>query len=642
MPAFVALLRRLAPFALFYLVVSTLVRLSLAARVSGELGGPAIWAEAFALGLARDLAIGATAMLPVIVWWIILPRGWQGRGFDRLMTWLGFGLFAAALLVISVAEHLFWSEFTSRFNFIAVDYLVYTREVVGNIRESYPLGWAFGAVGTFALLVAIVARRWLKPVADGTPLRRRAVIGLAVLLAAGAAAFGVATRLHADMPNAYADEVGRNGPMGFITAFFGNEISYRRFYATIPDEAARARVQAMLATPDATLEADHGAITRDIRADGPEQRLNVVLVVMESMSAEFMGLRGNAEGLTTNLDRLGREGLWFSNMYATGTRTVRGLEAVTLSVPPTPGQSIVRRPGNGNLYSLGSVLQDRGYDTAFIYGGYGYFDNMNAFYAGNGFRIVDRASLEADEIRFANVWGVSDEDLFARVVREADAAHGRGQPFLHVVMTTSNHRPYTFPPGSVDLNRMSGRLAGVFYADKAIGSLIEAARMKPWFQDTLFVFVADHTANAAGRLGIELEKYRIPLIVYAPGHVAPRERTDLASQVDVAPTILGLLNIGYRSRFYGRDLMREDTGPAARAYVSTFEKVGLVREGNLAILEPNAMIDTRAVTGERVPRGAANAELVADAQSVYQFASDWRLHSGRIDSRLPGALSARP
>ena len=124
----------------------------------------------------------------------------------------------------------------------------------------------------------------------------------------------------------------------------------------------------------------------------------MVLIVVESLSAKFLGAFGNADRLTPNLDRLAQQGLVFTNLRATGTRTVRGLEAITLSVPPTPGYSIVKRPHNSNLFSLGSVLREHGYSTRFFYGGYSYFDNMGPFFAGNGFDVIDRTRLSGDEV----------------------------------------------------------------------------------------------------------------------------------------------------------------------------------------------------------------------------------------------------
>ena len=128
------------------------------------------------------------------------------------------------------------------------------------------------------------------------------------------------------------------------------------------------------------IKPEAGGVERLEPGRGSEQRLNVVLISIESMGAEFLGAYGDKRGLTPNLDRLAKESLWFSKVYATGNRTVRGLEALSLSLPPTPGQSIVRRPNNANLFTLGSVFEDKGYDAIFAYGGYGYFDNMNAYF----------------------------------------------------------------------------------------------------------------------------------------------------------------------------------------------------------------------------------------------------------------------
>jgi Sulfatase len=627
-----ALLRRLAPFAALFLAVSTLVRLTLAARVAADIG-LAPFALALAVGALRDLAVMGIALLPVAIWWIILPTRWQGRAFDVWMSVIGFVNFAVLLLVVSIAEHLFWTEFTTRFNFIAVDYLIYTQEVIGNIRESYPLGPAFAGVVAIGLSISLLARRRIRPAPDGVPLARRAIIGLAAIAIALAGGFAVSRAAMPDLPNAYAEEVGGNGPLGFVEAFFANEIRFRQLYATLPDTEASQRAGRLLEQNGGRIERTGDTVTRTILSTGTPRRDNIVIVVMESMSAEFMGAYGSTLGLTQNLDRLAAESLFFANTYATGTRTVRGLEALTLSVPPTPGQSIIRRPDNGNLFSLGSVLADHGYDIAFVYGGFGFFDNMNAFYKANGFRIVDRGQMSKEEIGFANAWGVSDEDLFARVLKEADTQSATGRPFLQIVMTTSNHRPYTFPPGRVAAIRYPARHGGVYYADLAIGGFVEAARKKPWFADTLFVFVADHTASAAGLYGLDLDRYRIPMMIWAPGRLKPVRSETLASQIDLAPTLLGLLDLPYRSRFYGRDL-RTAPEASARTFVSTYEKVGMTRGEETAILEPGRALDARHGV-DRVPVGAIAPDLVADTIAIYQYASDWRRHSARIDSRVP-------
>ena len=224
-----------------------------------------------------------------------------------------------------------------------------------------------------------------------------------------------------------------------------------------------------------------------------------MLVTIESLSAKYLGSFGDSRGLTPNLDALRKQSLFFTNFYATGTRTDRGLEAITLSVPPTPGRSIVKRIGRESGFaSLGQQLGAQGYDSVFLYGGRGYFDNMSAFFGGNGYRVMDQSSVKEADIRFKNAWGMADEDLYTLALREADADHAAGTPFLLQLMTTSNHRPYTYPDGRIDilLGRRPRRRSEVHRLRHR--PVLEQARRKPWFASTLFVFVADTPAGSAG------------------------------------------------------------------------------------------------------------------------------------------------
>lgn len=181
---------------------------------------------------------------------------------------------------------------------------------------------------------------------------------------------------------------------------------------------------------------------------------------------------------------------------------------------------------------------------------------MNAFLGGNGFRVVDRTAWADGEITFANAWGAADEDTFAKVIKEADKSYASGKPFLTLLLTISNHRSYTYPSGKVSLT--GGREGGVQYADYAIGEFLRRAESKPWFDNTIFVFVADHTAGAAGDEEIDLEGHHIPWIIYAPKLVKARRIDMPVSQLDVLPTLLGLLNFDYESRFYGQDALSPD------------------------------------------------------------------------------------
>jgi len=276
------------------------------------------------------------------------------------------------------------------------------------------------------------------------------------------------------------------------------------------------------------------------------------------------------------------------------------------------------------MFTLGSVFRAKGYDTAFIYGGFGYFDNMNYYFGHNGYRVIDRTGVAKEDITFANVWGACDEDLFRWTMREADASAASGKPFHYFVMTTSNHRPYTFPEGRIDLpSKISGRAGAVKYTDYAIGKFLRDAAAKPWFKNTVFVIVADHCASSAGRTAIPVQNYHIPLIIFAPGgQIAPGHIKTLMSQVDYPPTLLGLLNWSYPSRFFGRDI-RETDPKEARILVGTYQKLGLLKDDDFLVLTPvrrqNQYLYNRAnyTLTDELLEPAFHAEAV----SYYQTAS---------------------
>lgn len=263
---------------------------------------------------------------------------------------------------------------------------------------------------------------------------------------------------------------------------------------------------------------------------------------------------------------------------------------MTLSIPPTPGRSIVKRLGHeSGMWSLGNVLKSKGYDTRFIYGGRGYFDNMNAFFSGNGYDIVDQSSVADEEVGFENAWGMADEYLYTQAIKSADNAYGRSKPFFFHLMTTSNHRPYTYPEGRIDIPSGSGRDGAVKYTDWAIGDFLARVQDKPWFNDTLFVFVADHTASSAGKTTLPVNRYHIPMLIYNPARLAPQRIDKLASQIDIAPTLLGMLNMDYESSAFGKDIfhMRAED---ERALIGNYQHLGLFTPGILSVSSPQQQL----------------------------------------------------
>ena len=611
---------RLKPYLFIFLITQTLLRITLLVRGMMEIHISTLEVvQIFARGLWFDLVTGSFALIPIALALLCIPQSlWHKRLGSLTEGALRF-IFIYVLLFDCIAEHLFWSEFSARFNFIAVDYLVYTDEVLKNIIESYPVSLLMTLIGGVAIFTTWCTL-YVKTSLVGAPLRQR-IKGMG-----GYTVFCVLLYMTSNASqtqfndNAEAVELAANGIYNLGYAFWHNEISYDHFYVEHEKPEVWARLRNLLSEKNAPLQDER--LNRLIRPPGNEIHKNVIIVCMESMNAAFMGTFGDAQNMTPHLDKLASEGLLFTQLYATGTRTVRGLEAITLSIPPTPGQSIIRRQDNGNLFSLGFLFQDRGYDTKFICGAYGYFDNMNEFFSHNGFDTVDRTTLSSKEIHFANAWGVADEDMFARIIREADKATAAHTPFFYLMMTTSNHRPFSYPEGRIDIPSKSGREGGIKYADYSIGKFMEWAKEKPWYKDTIFIFIADHTAGAGRRAELDPAKYHIPMIFYAPGFIQPGRYEAIASQIDLAPTLLGLLNFHYETKFYGQDLLHAShTG--SRAFISTYQKVALVKDGVLTVLSPKRQV-TQYMWPSHQPIIEQNIALIDETVAYYQSASWWR------------------
>jgi phosphoglycerol transferase MdoB-like AlkP superfamily enzyme len=577
--------------------------------------------------MSQDVLVACWILAIGFAWATVTPSRWRETRWQHPIRLLLFGFNAALLVFISFSEFTFWEEFSTRFNFIAVDYLIYTHEVIGNLRESYPIGWMFAAIAAIAIALTWTFRSPILsvPAAGHTPKARLAYLALALVLPSLSWKLSDIDRM-AFSNNAYANELSGNGVMTFGAAFRRNELDYKRFYATIEDEQALKilsglGVERHLLGEELKAKREESEAFDATRIPLKHAPKHVVMIMVESFSANFMGSFGNTKNITPRLDELAKNGLLFTQLYATGTRTVRGLEALSLGTPPIPGQSIVRRPKNDGLATLGEVLRPQGFEPMFIYGGYGYFDNMNAYFQGNSYKVIDRTEFPKESIGFENVWGVGDEFLFDNVLTQLDKTHQSGKRMLAQVMTTSNHRPYTYADGRIDIPSPGGRDGAVKYTDYSIGYFLDKAKTKPWFADTLFVIVADHCASAAGKTKLPVPGYHIPMIMYAPSLLKPGKYTELVSQIDIAPTLIDVLGVQGDDHFYGRSVFEQGKDFKRRAFISNYQELGYLSENKLTVLGPKQKVETFDIAkdGSATPT-EVNPKLRDEAIAYYQSA----------------------
>ncbi|MCY2928798.1 MAG: sulfatase-like hydrolase/transferase [Planctomycetota bacterium] len=648
----------LAAFGALALIFSLIVRIALtiysfATYSRADMAGEGWYIPAaFAIGLFYDLVTVVCLSAPTALLLLILPDRLFAWRPMRAAAWTAFGAMVFLLLFTAAAEWFFWDEFDCRFNFIAVDYFDNPKEVIENILESYPVVPILAGLAAAATGLTLLGRRFAgRSLRRRIPFRARLIPAGVFIVPAVLSVLFVGPNLSYISGNRYINELGKNGFFSMADAALHLVLDYEEYYVSRDRGRVLTNLRPLLKTSRSQfVSSDPGNITRRVVNPGPTREANVVIVLVESLSGEFMGYTGGT--LTPKLDALAEKGLLFTQAYATGTRTVRGMEAVLLSLPPTPGKSVVKRPDQKPLFSLPKLFSDRGYDTAFLYGGYGLFDNMNAFMHACGCRAVDRGDFKKDERTFGNAWGLCDQDLFHRALKEGDRQHKPNRKFFQFILTTSNHRPFTFP--AVEGIQSNGRRdAAVRYTDYAIDEFLRQASAKPWFDNTIFVIVADHCHNSRGKQDLPISCYRIPILMYAPKLIAPGRFEGLCSQMDLAPTLLGLMNVSYVSRFFGVDVL---TDPPERAIVGRDQPFGLYKKSMLTVVSPVKKLAAFAIThnpnpAAKDPHGdllqtpaPPKDELVLDTLSYIQGAAAL-LPTGSLspcDTILPPTSTTAP
>lgn len=558
------------------------------------------------------------AAVPVLVLRLFGIQAWKSVWKVLFGIAITVGCTAGVFLVIS--EWFFFDEFDSRFNTVAIDYLIYPHEVFTNLRESYPLPLIIstcllGGGGIAWLGFSKCPPAWEKH----TFAAKAKFIGLYALtcLLAHQSIFSSETAFSRQR---VVNQLADNGWASAAYAAWTRNLDYKAFYRTMDRRKAFLRARSVLAEPgtafphpeppalpaepmspeaeNAWLEAARDSLVREVAGDPAKPKRNLCIIAEESFGSEFWGclgrnVDGKAHTLTPRMDALAaQEGLLFTQILADGNRTIRGLEAIFSSIPPLPGDSILARDKSDNVETIARVLKRDGYSTEFLYAGRGTFDFISNYVTHNGWdRLIEESDFENPVFRTA--WGVSDEDLLQRGIEEMRALHATGKPFLTSFLTVSNHRPFTYPAGRIPEDpNAHNREHAVKYADWALGDFFDRARKEPFWNDTIFVVIADHGARVYGRQTIPLKSYQIPWLVVAPGLIdAPRRDDSPGCQLDVIPTLLGLIGRPYRSLFFGHDLLKEGGGARDRSLLNHNRSIAVYHHQREIVLGLNQTVE---------------------------------------------------
>lgn len=551
----------------------------------------------FPIGLRMDLILLCYLSLLPLVLLTFIPNTY--RKYSN--KFLGFYciLFLFLILFMELATPDFIHQYDTRPNRIFLDYLIYPREVVGMLLKSYLVSIiiTFIILG-FALYFAIKKSPKLFHAPESGYKYRLVLFPFVLFFVFFGARSSLTSKRPINASNAVFSTDQLTNCLGlnsFYTVAFAayslkNEGNTKMYGKMDADEATARVKKYMDVAPSDFTDADLPFLHIQNPDSLREQPYNLVIFLQESLGAEYVGALGG-KPLTPEFDKLTKEGLLFTNLYCTGTRSVRGIEAVVTGFLPSPSESVVKL-GNSQqgFFTLADALKRKGYQTSFIYGGMANFDNMASFFNGNGFEdIIDQEDFDSDGAKYAfkGTWGYSDEDL---AVKANNYFKSKGnKPFFSLMFSTSNHEPFEFPEGRIALYDKKPATVNnaMKYADFAIGKFFELAKKEAYFKNTIFIVIADHNTRTYGNNLVPVNKFHIPALIIGPQVPQGKKYSKLSSQIDIPPTLLAMIGAQFETPMVGRNLTKLPEATTGRS-IMQFNDINAFRVGNqVIIMQPN-------------------------------------------------------
>ncbi|WMN86105.1 LTA synthase family protein [Vibrio parahaemolyticus] len=630
-------LQPIAVFSLFSLAFLSLSRILLLFWQSARI-------ESFQ-DLIYILGQGVRVDFATLCWLFILPallsallplKGKIGNSWKWILRlWMVAGLWILVYMELATAP--FIQEYDLRPNRLFIEYLIYPKEVMSMLWTGYKLELFIGAAGTAITL--ILGWKWSKKLTDSAQQinwKWRPLLAILVVLigVAGARSSLGHRPLNPAMVAFSSDpllnDLTLNSSYSLLFAVnnMKSEKSAEQFYGKMDSqkmlEIVRESSKKSNFNPELLPTMNHNSATYTGKPK------NLVILLQESLGTQFVGSLGGLP-LTPNLDKLTEEGWLFTQMYATGTRSVRGIEAVTTGFPPSPSRSVVKlSKSQTGFFTIADLLKNQGYHTQFIYGGEANFDNMKTFFFGNGFEQI----VEEKDYRnpgFVGSWGVSDEDLYNKADEEFERLSKDDKPFFSLVFTSSNHSPYEYPQGKIeqyDENYMT-RNNAVKYSDYALGTFFEKAKKSGYWDDTIFIVIADHDARVSGANLVPVKHFHIPALIIGKG-IEPRKDNRISNNIDMPPTLLSLIGVDAKSPMIGRDLTKPLAREDERAMMQYDKNFGYLTRDNLVVFSPGEKVTTLSYDFENKTMQPLDVEeaIVERAKANALFASkaykhDW-------------------
>lgn len=553
--------------------------------------------DIYKYGLLYDVSINCTMYAVVFLICILSNFLSKVPAFILILQKLLLSLIITIQLLLEISTPSFIIEYGVRPNHIYVEYLIYPKEVLSTLVNGHLFESLFCiliCITSFILFYKLASKLYR----DYTSIKVKKSL-LCLVLAIVLIPYGIRGTITNHKPLNPSNS-------SFCTSPLGNTIpvnsTFNVFYALRHISDSDIKSSSIFAFDNTVNVLNNydkfSKVTKPKTIDSscpinqvitpkvtPSQKRNVVIIVEESFGARYVqSLSGDP--IAPELEKLKNEGWWFERLYATGHRSVRGLEAITASYPPSPLASQVKLEHREELTTISSIYKRLGYKTSFIYGGESHFDSMRSYFLNNGVEeIIEQKDYKDPE--FVASWGVSDEDLFKKANEKFVKLSNNNQPFCSVVFSSSFHDPFDIPQGKVNIDGVKTdeprRLTAAKYADYALGKFFEQAKKEDYYKNTVFLVIADHDSRVRGIGAFPLTNYSIPALIISPD-ITPRIDKRIVSQIDMLPTLLSLTGVSGEFPLSGEDLTRDDI--IERAPVSYNELFGYVKGDKFTLLVP--------------------------------------------------------
>ncbi|MDN5089643.1 LTA synthase family protein [Aliarcobacter butzleri] len=550
----------------------------------------------FIYGLRMDTIVICIILVIPTIFLAITPKIFSNFISKFLNIYILF--FIVIALFIECASFPFFAQYDLRPNYLFIEYLEYPQEVTSLLFKDYK----FQFIAVFILIIATIKiyskskfinfeqvfkQNYISRILILAPILL--VLFLGIRSSLGHRPVNISDALYST--NRVINEITKSSLHSLGYAYYSNKKAENNISKYGKIDIKEAYKVASLAI-GIDYKDEKKPFYREVKSKlTSKTQKNLVIFIEESMGAQFTGFIGK-QNFTPNLDNLAQDYLSFTNLYSNGTRSVRGLAALTSGTLPINGVEVIKRnKSQEDYFTIASLLKPYGYKSSFIYGGEARFDNMKGWYLGNGFDEVIEQKDFKNPI-FTSTWGVSDEDLVIKANEKFKSYYENNEKFVSVMFSSSNHMPFELPDGKIEFEKNIPKTSvenAIKYADFAIGKFFELAKKEDYFKDTVFVVIADHNVRVYGDQIVPIDMFQIPAVIVS-SDIPHQIFTNLTSQADVLATALDLIGIDLSYPILGNSIFKDNK---KNINLMIFDEIYAYRkEDKVAILVPNMPIKT--------------------------------------------------